>query len=71
MIEYNCIFGKLTLKSPYLWNQGSSCKVLVDEMRITHQGRSEVVNRALSDFGIEESFEKGAMRFREHYCTIT
>jgi hypothetical protein len=36
-------------------------------MRITHQGRSEVVNRALSDFGIEESFEKGAMRFREHY----
>jgi hypothetical protein len=36
-------------------------------MRITHQGRSEVVNRALSDFGIEESFEKAAMRFREHY----
>lgn len=36
-------------------------------MRITHQGRSEAVNRALSDFGIEESFEKAAMRFREHY----
>ena len=26
-----------------------------------------MVNRALSDFGIEESFEKAAMRFREHY----
>ncbi len=36
-------------------------------MRITHQGRSEMVNRALSDFGIEESFQQGAIRFREHY----
>jgi len=66
-IEFNCIFGKLKLKSPYLWSKGSCCKLLVDEMRIFHQGRSEVVNRALSDFGIEESFEKAAMRFREHY----
>ena len=67
IIEYNCLFGKLQLKSPYLWSKGNCCKVLVDQMRITHQGRSEAVNRALSDFGIEESFEKAAMRFREHY----
>jgi len=30
-------------------------------------GRSEAVNRALSDFGIEESFKLAAQRFKEHY----
>jgi hypothetical protein len=42
-------------------------KPLIDEMRITHHGRSEAVNRALSDFGIEESFATAAARFKEHY----
>ena len=36
-------------------------------MKITHQGRSEAVNRALSDFGIEDSFATAAVRFKEHY----
>ncbi len=49
-----------------MWSKGSFSKVLVDEMRLNHQGRSEAVNRALSDFGIEDSFETSAIRFREH-----
>jgi hypothetical protein len=57
----------MQLNSPYLWSKGKGCKVLVDEMKITHQARSEAVNRALSDFGIEESYGKAAMRFKEHY----
>lgn len=40
---------------------------MVDEMKITHQGRSETVKRALSDFGIECSFAAAAKRFTEHY----
>jgi len=36
-------------------------------MGITHNGRSQAVNRALSDFGSEESFARAAMRFKEHY----
>jgi hypothetical protein len=36
-------------------------------MKITHQGRSEAVNRALGDFGIEDSFARAAARFKEHY----
>ena len=36
-------------------------------MGITHHGRSEAVNRALSDFGSEESFGQAAKRFKEHY----
>ena len=67
MIEFNFIFGKTQLRSPYLWLRGSSSKPLIDDMNITHQGRSEAVNRALSDFGIEDSFARAAVRFKEHY----
>jgi len=36
-------------------------------MGIEHEGRSHAVNRALSDFGIEESCGQAAIRFKEHY----
>jgi hypothetical protein len=65
-ILFNCIFGKIWIQSPYLWLSGESSKPLL-EMRITHNGRSETVNRALSDFGIEESFSRASKRFHEHY----
>jgi len=61
------IFGKLKLLSPYLWVNAKSSKPLKEEMGITHQGRSEAVKRALSDFGIEDSFSLAAKRFKEHY----
>ncbi len=65
-IVYNTIFGKLLILSPYLWLSGVSSKPLSD-MNINHNGRSEIVNRALADFGIEESFVRAAARFCEHY----
>lgn len=67
-ITFNVIFGKIELSSPYLWSPGiDSLKPLLDDMKISHNGRSEYVNRALSDFGIEDSFERAAIRFKEHY----
>jgi len=66
-ISFNVIFGEIKLKSPYLWVCGDPSKPLSDDMRITHQGRSDTVKRALSDFGIEDSFNKAAKRFEEHY----
>lgn len=65
-IMYNTIFGKVLIFSPYLWLSGVSSKPLSD-MNISHNGRSETVNRALADFGIEESFVRAAARFCEHY----
>lgn len=51
-----------------MWCPGiDSSKPLIDEMKIYHCGRSEAVNRALSDFGIEESFSSAAAKFKEHY----
>jgi hypothetical protein len=67
MIRFNIIFGQIEIESPYLWKNGNGHKPLIDEMKITHQGRSETVNRALSDFGSEESFGQAAKRFKEHY----
>jgi len=67
MICFNTIFGQTEPESPYLWNNGKKSRPLTDEMGITHQGRSETVERALSDFGSEESSEQAAERFEEHY----
>ena len=58
---------KLKLRSPYYWGLGKGFKPLIHEMNITHQGRSETVKRALSDFGIEFSFAAAAKQFSEHY----
>jgi len=66
-IRYNTIFGPLHLESPYLWHaEYGSAKPLRD-LGITRDGRSEAVERALSDFGIECSFEQATDRFAEHY----
>ena len=67
VICFNTIFGQIEPESPYLWDKGKVSKPLTDEMKITHQGRSEAVNRAMIDFGSEESFGRAARRFEEHY----
>jgi hypothetical protein len=67
VITYNVIFETMELSSPYLWRKGESSKPLVEDLGVTHHGRSETVNRALTDFGIEDSFAKASKRFEEHY----
>jgi hypothetical protein len=57
----------MELNSPYLWMNGKGSKPLVDDLGITHHGRTETVNRALTDFGIEHSFGRASKRFEEHY----
>jgi hypothetical protein len=57
----------MELDSPYLWKIGEASKPMVDDLGITHHGRTETVNRALTDFGIEDSFAQASKRFKEHY----
>ena len=57
----------MELNSPYLWMNGERSKPLLDDMGITHHGRTVTVNRALTDFGIEDSFGQASKRFEEHY----
>lgn len=58
----------MKIRSPYLWLPGvEPSKPLFDDMKIYHNSRSEAVARALSDFGVEESFINAANRFKDHY----
>lgn len=67
VIVYHVIFGAMELNSPYQGVNGKGSKPLVDDLGITHHGRTETVNRALTDFGIEHSFGRASKRFEEHY----
>ena len=66
-IQFTVIFGTIELKSPYLWPGAPPSKPLIDDMHITHQGRSDTVKRALSDFGSDESFDAARCKVKEHY----
>jgi hypothetical protein len=67
MICFNTLFGAIQLTSPYLWKPGEGSTPLLESLSLRHCGRSEAVNRALGDFGSEESFGQAAKRFQEHY----
>jgi hypothetical protein len=66
-IRYNTIFGPVRLDSPYLWHAEYGSAKPLRALGVTRDGRSEAVERALSDFGSEGSFERAADRFAEHY----
>jgi len=66
VIRFNVICGPRELSSPYVWQKYGGAKPLRDEMNLTHEGRSEAVTRALSDFGSEDSVRHAAKRFTEH-----
>ena len=67
--KYSVIFGFVEVDSPYLWNkkehQGS--RPVQEKLGIKHRAFSKSLTRALTDFGVEESFGQAAQRFEEHY----
>ena len=66
-VEVASIFGPVAVESPYLWAAGRSARPVKDELGLTHRRRSTTVERALTDFGAEESFGQASARFEEHY----
>ena len=68
-IKYTVIFGQLAIESPYLWDKirKRGVRPVVEKLGISHGDRSWAVRRALTEFGVEESFEGAAKRFQEHY----
>ena len=68
-IKYLSLFGLIEVESPYLWDKtiGRGARPVKDQLGIEHGGRSLGVERALADFGAEESFGQAAKRFEEHY----
>ncbi len=68
-IKYLSLFGAIEIYSPYLWdkNTGRGARPVKDQLRIKHGDLSRAVQRAMTDFGAEESFGQAAKRFEEHY----
>lgn len=68
-IKYSSLFGVIEIPSPYLRDKktGRGARPVKDQLRIEHGDRSVAVQRALTDFGAEESFGQAAKRFEEHY----
>jgi hypothetical protein len=62
------LFGMLTLVSQRFLDRKSqrSARPLA-ELGLRHGGRTPAVERALTDFGAEESFGQASRRFEEHY----
>jgi hypothetical protein len=69
LVKYKSLFGEIEIESPYLWNKNTQkgARPVKDQLGIEHGDRSVAVQRALADFGAEESFEQAAKRFEEHY----
>lgn len=66
-VEVSSIFGPVSVESPYLWAPGRAARPVKDQLGLTHRLRSKAVERALTDFGAEESFGHAVERFEEHY----
>lgn len=63
------VFGPVKIESPYLWERGRGhgIRPVATVLGLTHGRRSLATERALTDFGAEESFAQAAKRFAEHY----
>lgn len=68
-VEFYSIFGPVEVVSPYLWSAVDRLgwRPLKAEFGVVHRGRSDLVDRALTDFGSDRSFEQAARAFHEHY----
>jgi hypothetical protein len=67
-IEFEYVFGPVSIESPYMWlKECGGIRPTSELLGLNARGRSELVNRALTDFGAEESFGRASKRFEEHY----
>ncbi len=63
------VFGPVDVESPYLRDRATkaTARPVKTRLGIEHARRTPAVERALTDFGAEESFGQAAKRFEEHY----
>jgi len=66
-IRVDVLFGAIEIESPYLWRHGEGRRPVKERLKVSHATRTPAVQRALTDFGAEESFAQAASRFAEHY----
>jgi hypothetical protein len=68
VITVMTVFGVVSFASPYLRDARTKRSSRPpSDLGLRHGTRTPAVERALTDFGAEESFGRAAKRFREHY----
>jgi hypothetical protein len=67
VVPFMTVFGVLAIQSPYLIGVAGGARPVKDRLGIVGRSKSPAVERALIDFGIEESFALAGARFYEHY----
>jgi hypothetical protein len=68
-VSWLCLYGMVEVVSIYMRKNGDKegIRPMKDQLGIVGGGKSRAVERALSDFGIDESFGAAALKFKEHY----
>jgi hypothetical protein len=69
MVTFYTLFGPVSVLSHYLYNTntGHSKSPTREALGIEGKARSLPLERALTDFGAESSFQRASDRFQEHY----
>lgn len=67
-IVFGTLFGDVSVPSPYMIHSDGSTDRPVNRVLHVHgRGRTPLVERALTDFGMDDSFQKASTKFLEHY----
>lgn len=68
VVRVDCLYGALDVSSPYLLRrEDSETARPIRDLGLTHRSKTPALQRALTDFGIEDSFGVASARFQEHY----
>ncbi|MBM4346398.1 MAG: hypothetical protein FJ100_23730 [Deltaproteobacteria bacterium] len=69
-IEITTVFGPVAVASPRMrskYGRRKTCRPVAEALGLKGKARTPAVERALCDFGSEESFGKASKRFEDHY----
>lgn len=67
-ITFTTLYGPVTVASPAMTHCDGRCQRPVNDLfSVDGRGRTLVLQRAMTDFGIDDSFERAADKLKEHY----
>lgn len=69
ILEWTTLLGTAEVNSPYMRNKytGQSARPMKDIFGVEGQTKTPALERALADFGSEDSYKDAEKRFEEHY----
>ena len=68
-IEFNTVLGSVCVAAPVMRSRAGRqvCRPVQQRLGVHHKMKSRALERAMTDFGGNESFERATQRLKEHY----